>query len=522
MYPTHTKKGLSKTKRGLFVFMLIVLALAVGSYIAFRSNQSPSLNLVPVRVGTIVQEVSVTGNTKPVDDLSLAFEKGGTIKSVYVSVGDTVRAGQVLVKLDTSELMAQLAQAQASAEAEQAKLNDLRQGSRPEDIAVSRTALQKAQQDLTNDYSGVVDVLADVYTEASDAVRNQISALFSNGETNPQLTFTAADSQAKYDSEAGRSQASAELNAWRGELLAVSAVSASSDLDAAIGKALSHLVIIKDFLNRVADVLSSTVGLPDATLAAYRTNVTTARTNVNTGISNVRGKQQEIAVQAITVKQLQDELNLKIAGATKEQINAQSALVRQAEASMQNIQAQIGKMTLISPISGIVTKQDAKVGQIATPNTPLVAIISSGKLQIEANIPETDIAKVKTGDTAKVTLDTFGNDVIFEAKIVSIDPAETIIEGVATYKTDFEFVGDTSHVKPGMTANIDILSDRRDNVLIIPQRAVTVKDGTSYVTVFLGNGLTEERAVTPGLRGVDGNVEVTSGLTEGDRLVIAH
>ncbi len=193
--------------------------------------------------------------------------------------------------------------------------------------------------------------------------------------------------------------------------------------------------------------------------------------------------------------------------------------MKQAEATAQLTQIQINKNILRSPISGVLTKQDAKVGQIVSANTPIASVISQNKFEIEANIAEADIAKVKIGDSAQITLDAYGNDVVFEAKTVSIDPAETIIEGVATYKTKFQFIKEDDRVKSGMTANIAILTDKRENTIVIPQRAVITRDGNKFVLVDTGAAQPEERQIKTGLRGSDGNIEILEGINEGEKIV---
>ncbi|MEK7067539.1 MAG: efflux RND transporter periplasmic adaptor subunit, partial [Patescibacteria group bacterium] len=205
---------------------------------------------------------------------------------------------------------------------------------------------------------------------------------------------------------------------------------------------------------------------------------------------------------------------MKKAGSTTEQIAGQEAQVQSAEANVKNYQALVAKTILTAPMSGTVAKQDAKVGEIVSANTTVVLLISANNFEIEANIPEADIAKIKVGDTADVTLDAYGNDVHFEVKVTEIDPAETVIEGVSTYKTTFQFANEDIRVKSGLTANLDILTDKKENVIAIPSRAITT-NGENKTINILENGAIKEIRVTTGLRGSDGNVEITSGISEG-------
>jgi HlyD family secretion protein len=119
------------------------------------------------------------------------------------------------------------------------------------------------------------------------------------------------------------------------------------------------------------------------------------------------------------------------------------------------------------------------------------------------------------------TLDAYGNSVVFNNSIVKIDPAATVIDGVPTYKVTLKFDVKDDRVRSGMTANLDILTNKKDNVLFLPSRVIVTKDDGKYVSMLDANDKSEliEKKVITGLRGSDGNVEVISGLNEGDKVV---
>lgn len=503
------------------IILLVVLAVGGGigySYFAKKGQNAPPT--ATVRRGTAVQKVSITGTTRPVEAVDLAFERSGKVAHVSVAVGDKVTSGEALVELDRSELSAQLLQTEANVETQQAKLDDLKRGATPEDIEVKRTEVAKAEQDLANLYAGVSDIVHDAYAKANDAIRNQTAALFSSDiNLQPQLTFLVPNTQAKYDAESTRTTALKELTAWKSELDALPAVPPRDLLEQTLANASAHLSVVRTALNRAMDAAASATTLLQTTVSAYESGVNTGLTNTNVAIINVNTVMQSIASQKLAAQKVRNELALKLAGTTPEAIAAQEAQVKQARASVADIRAQIAKTVLKSPMRGIATREDAKVGEIAPANAVLVSVISDDNLEIEANVPEADIAKVAIGNSAIITLDAYGNDRVFEARVIFIEPAETMVEGVATYKTKLQFTRSYAEVKSGMTANIDITTAVHEGVLMIPQRMVFSKEDGKYVLVAEGGEKTEERKVTLGIRGSDGNVEVTSGLREGDVVV---
>jgi HlyD family secretion protein len=510
--------GLSLVKK--FTIVIVAAIVIWGGYRLWFAPQKIKYDLATAVRGTIVQEVSVTGNTAPVKDINLAFESGGTIAVTNFNVGAHVRAGDVIARLNTSDLEAQLAQAKANVDTQIAKLKSLQAGSRPEDIQASQAALAKAKQDLANIYANVADMLSDAYAKTNDAVRNQLSAFFTGGETNnPILTFSVSNSQALNDVQFKRVQASVELNAWQNEIASVSAFSSTLTLENALKQGGAHLSIIQSFLASASQSLIEATALSATMVNTYKTSVTTALSQVNAGITNVSASAQNISSQKIAIDELQAQLNLKLAGSTAEDIAAQQAQVEQAQASVASIQIKIAKASLASPIAGIVTVMDAKAGQIASPGAVLISVISDQGLEVDANISEADIGKVSVNDPATMTLDAFPGK-MFNGKVSYIDPGEKIIEGVPTYKTTFTFDNLGPEVKPGMTANIDVVADKRENVIYIPQRAVINKDGQRIVMVYRGaKESLEERKVTVGIRDVNGNIEISSGLAEGEVVV---
>jgi len=472
-------------KKPIFIITIIILAIILGGYFYFFSGKETSPEFVVVKKGNIVQEVSVTGNVKPVKNVGLAFEKTGRISSVLADIGSYVYSGDVLAREDSSELSSQLEKAKADSETQKAELN-------------------KSKVALDNYYSAIPNILNDAYTKADDAVRKQVDVFFTDGESDtPKLNFITTDSQAQTDSQNGRLASRYELNSWRGELGALNSTS-YDELDLALSKSKSHLEIIRNFLLSAMDALGKAYGVAQSTLDSNKANVTTARTNVNTALTNINNQKQYIYSQ-------------------KAVIASEEASVKSYEAAVKNIEVQIAKTVLRSPINGMVTKQDAKVGEIAAANTVLVSVLSS-IYEIEAYVPEVDISKVKIGDASRITLDAYGRDVAFKAKVTAIDPAETVIEGVATYKTTLQFVSNDKPVKSGMTANLDILATEKDNTLIIPQRAVTSRNGDKFVNLYdssaKDDNIKEVKIIT-GIRGSDGNIEVLDGLKEGDKLVIS-
>jgi len=505
----------SKSKLGIAIIVMVV----IGGIWAFAANShKTTYQFVTVKRGSITETVSVTGNITTTRSADLAFENGGTVAAVYKQQGDHVNAGDVMAKLDTQDLQAELAQAQANVDAENATLKNLQAGPTSQSIAVSQTALAAAEQSLTNSYASVPNTVTSAYASANDAVRNQLAAFFTNAETNnPQLTFPLSDSQILNNITSERATASIDLNTWQAENQGITVATPSSTLDDSLQKTLAHLTVAKTLLTTALNAVVNATNIAASTAATYKTDVTNGLNEVNTSIGNVNTLSQAVASEKASVAQAEAALNLTLAGSTQEAIDAQAAQVEQAQANVQAIQVKINKASLISPMSGVITLQNAKPGQIASPGAPVVSLIADNSLEVDADVPEIDIGKVSVGDAVSMTFDAFPGET-FTGKVFYIDPGETIVSGVVDYLVKVSFDKSDPRVKSGLTANLDITTQTDSNVLILPQYAVIQNTSGSFVKT-LTNGAVTQNPVTLGISDQNGNIEIASGTTEGEQVI---
>lgn len=511
------------TKSVLVIFLIVVAISAVGYFAYFKKSGLPDYKFIIAKKSELVQTVSVTGRIKPAQSADLSFEKNGKVIWVGAEIGDKVYSGQTLVRIYSADLLAKLSEAKAEVKAQKAKLDELNKGTRQEEIKIQEIKIENQKTAIEEAKKNLINKLQDAYTKSDDAIRNRIDRYFDDPRTsNPQVSFLIADSQLEIDIEWERFLIESVLISWKDSLDELSVL---SDFELYIAAAKQNLAKTKSLLDKCAlalNGLNQNSNFSQATIDGYRDNTSTARTNVNTASSSLSSSEEKLKTAESALLLNENELVLLNAGATQEQIAKQEALLEKSEASVQNISAEISKTALLSPINGIITVQDAKAGEIISANTVIVSVISEAKFEVEANIPEADISKIKINDNAEITLDAYGDEIIFTAKVISVDPGETMIDGVATYKTVLRFLEEDNRIKSGMTANIDILTDKRENVIAIPQRVVIERNGEKIVRILDDDvNIVHEVAVKIGIRGSDGRREIMEGIKEGDKVIIS-
>lgn len=503
-----------------YTISALMIVLLVGGYFVFENKNDQNFEYITVEIGDLRQEVSVTGKVKPASKVDLAFESTGKVTDIYVDVGDKVYSGQVLARLNSDQYVAQYNQAKASLDVEQSRLNELKKGTRFEEVDVQKVKVANAEQSLLDAKNNLVVKIKDSYIKSDDAVRNKVDQLFDNPfSASPNLNIVT-NFNLELKAESGRIHMEEIITSWFSSISSDEKIFNNLSVQTNLTK--QNLNEISSFLDNIALIangLSVTSTLTQTTIDGYKTAINTGRTNINTALSNIFTAEEKLKTAESTLSLEKQTLILKEAGATYEQIKEQEAKVKSAQANVDNYVAFINKTIIYSPISGIVTKVNLEKGEIAQLNTTAIMIISGAEFEVEANIPEADIAKINLGDIAQITLDAYEVNDIFEAKIISIEPAETVVEGVSTYKTVFQFTKKDQRIKSGMTANIDILTDVRKNALSIPARLLRGNDGEK-VEVLAEDGKTViEKNIETGMRSTDGRVEIISGLKEGDKVI---
>lgn len=471
--------------------IILILILIISWYTLLKPKNIVVSVFVSAISGSVKEEVSVTGNIKPLADVSLAFERGGKVANIFVAVNDRVYIGQPLAQISNADLLANLDQAKANLKKVQAGLGD----------SAEQTSLSFFQAE-----NSLVNSIKDSYTKADDALRNKIYSLFIDAvKYNARLSFTT-DTSLQEDIEDGKDNMVDSLDSWYRTL---NKTNISVDLETNYNVAKTNLNSLKLLLDKCAEAVNglSSGDVTQTQIDTWKSSISTARTNINTAIDTLTGSYNSYTKASLAVKISQNSTLAEEAG------------IDQAKAGVSSAEAELAKSVIKSPITGVITNLDAKVGEIVSANKNILSVISYGDYEVESFVPEADIAKIKIENMASTTLDAYGNNVNFDTKVIKIDPASTVIDGVPTYKVTLRFINQDDRIKSGMTANISILTAEKNNVITIPARAVYTKDNDKYVKILDLKNQPQETLVMVGIRGVSGEVEVISGLKIGDKVV---
>ncbi len=185
--------------------------------------------------------------------------------------------------------------------------------------------------------------------------------------------------------------------------------------------------------------------------------------------------------------------------------------VEQARSRLYGAQSQLQNTEVVSPIDGIITQKNVRVGEVA--QGIVMRVINKDNMDIEVLMSETDATKMHKGQDAYAIFDAY-SDEQFPVSIISIDPEATKIQDVTYYKIKFTLPQDMQEkILSGMSVDVDVVVNQKDNVLIVPLRFVRKDDAGEYVYIMNGNEY-KKQYITTGVEGDDGDVEIVDGIEE--------
>ncbi|MGE5598045.1 MAG: efflux RND transporter periplasmic adaptor subunit [Bacteroidota bacterium] len=421
---------------------------------------------IPVRVtrGRLTVEVDTSGKVAASHEVDLFPAQGGKIIAVYVEPGDSVKAGQILVRLDPSDVETRLRQAEDAWSVARAKLRSVKE------TAALSPAQARAQVDRAK--------------AALASARSKLDQLRAGPSAEEIAQARSAANQAKLTLDAAR------IDFERMQRLYAENAVTKQQLDAAENKYLAAKESLDSAEARLAQLLA-----PPKTedLAAAEANLAQAQADLEIAEENARHAGQD------------------------DQVAAAEADERRAYDAYLAAKKDAAGMVLAAPFDGLVTQVTAKAGTYAPAQTALVSLADPRVLVVEAEVDEHDIAQVAPDQPAVISLDALPGEE-FAGKVLSVGGLGREQSGVVTFTVKVMIVGADRRIKPGMNADAAIIVVDRPGVLSVPNTALETRMGRTVVRLYTG-GKVQYRRVETGMR-TETATEIIAGLRAGDTVAV--
>lgn len=196
--------------------------------------------------------------------------------------------------------------------------------------------------------------------------------------------------------------------------------------------------------------------------------------------------------------------------------------IRKLELQLDSAEAALDKAKITAPFDGIAIKVNVDAGQGVNADTVVMEVARATKFEVDILVSEMDIFQVGEGENATVQIDALPG-MNLPAQVTYISPTATIASGVVNYEVKVEIqpleAVAQKWLREGLSVIVNLPEEERDDVLLVPNSAITTQGGQTYVQVVLPDGTAEERIIGTGISSWQ-YTEVTSGLSEGEQVVV--
>src|SRR5215213_8098826 len=432
-------KSFLNRKRRLAVVALTVALVAAGGF-WYRGGGANAAEYMTAKVerGSLRNTVTATGTLQAVTTVQVGSQASGTLSALYADFNSTVKKGQLLAQLDPSVMQAQVQQARANLQQAEAQLQSARAG-------------------VTQSHAGVAQTRAGI----TDAHAKALAA----GTTtqNQQAGVSAAEANV------------AVLKAQRDD--------AASFLRQEQTLLQSGVISQREYQTAQTSYKTAEARYSQA-VAQLKMAQLSAQSSSSAGQTQAAAQVEQAQAQAA-----QSQGQVQTAQA---QVQNAAAQVEQARAALQLAQINLQHTTITSPIDGVVVSRDVNVGQTvaASLSAPTLFTIAQDltQMQVIANIDQADIGLVEQAKSVAFTVDAFpGQEFKGAIQQMRLNPQN--VQNVVTYNVVIDVSNPEQKLKPGMTANLTVTIDERNDVLKVPNSALRfTPQATDATQSRSGNG----------------------------------
>lgn len=511
-YETRRKLAFGITAAA--VILIILLSVVLGS--TTKKTNSVSYISMKVTKGTITQTIDAVGNIQAVPSAVLNWKTSGIVGTINVKIGNQVKEGDVLASLVDSSVDSSILTAQNDLLAAKLALNTLKAGNMQfqtatQNLAVAQKAYEKA---LAKRDWWVVTGVSDEAIDVARAKYYDSKAAFWNAQqVYETLALAAKQTTQQYKNQPTATSSPTSTPVESANMTAGQpANTSSSDISSLTNDAV---ISSASTTSQSTDTLSAAY---DAMKAAELTYNKASR-NLNYLIGNGYGNNNVVEQEFLAFDVA--KATLAEAESTWQLYKDSSPYIKAAEAKVQALQNTVDSSRIIAPFDGTVTDLLANKGQTVSSGTEAAQMDNINNLEITFTVSEVDVNKLAVGQEAEITFAAV-NGKTYKGVVEQVGKAGTSASGVVEFYATIKVINADAVVKPGFSANISIIINKVENVLLVPNSAVMTDSTTGKTYVLTNvNGKTTPIAVEIGLKD-DTFTEIKSGnLKEGETVLIS-
>jgi len=529
------KKYFDKTKQfvishKILSVILLIIILLIGYYVYKKITSTiGEVRYVTAKVekGTIISSISGTGQVSASNQIDIKAKASGDVAYLGAVSGQRVSSGALIAQLDTKDTRKTIRDAESSLESAKLSLEKLKIQNSNENMNAD---LLKAYDDGFNTVSNafldlptVMTGLNDIFYKANQSIGGQWYIDWYEGQAGP-----LDREKTKIYKEDVNDSYNIARKAYEKNFEDYKKVSRNSDnttIENIILETYNTTKIIADAIktaNNYIDFVKDSMGENNFDTPPI---ITSHQSSLNSYTSKTNSHLINLSSTKTSIKNYKDAfLNTDL------DVRSSLLSIKQKENSLQDAKDKLSDYFIRAPFDGTISSINIKKTDSVSSGT-IVGTLITEKQIAEILLNEVDVAKIQIGQKATLTFDAV-SDLTISGKVVEIDSIGTVSQGVVSYKVKINFDTSDSRIKPGMSVSAIIITNIKQDVIVVSNSAIKSQNGTNYVEMFSTPLPTPETGVQGSLSLVPPNknnieigisndtmTEIISGLKEGDEIV---
>ncbi len=505
------------------IIIIVLIVIGVFGYKSLKNKGGEtSYVTATVEKSTIVTSVSGSGQVAALDQVDIKSKVSGDVIYVGAANGTVVKKGALLAQLDKTDAEKTVEDARISLQQQQLTLDKMK-GMTTEQGTIRGTKekaadnLDKAYEDSFNNVSNIFHNLPDIITGLQDMIFSY------NLSANQWNIDYYADAVRIYDEK---------VSQYRDDVYEKYQIAKEvydqnfEDYKSAIsspGKETIESLINQTYetVKKITDAVKSANNL----IYFYQDKLTerglkpvtlsnTHLTTLNSYTAETNGYLSGLFSAKNTIQSNKEALI-----ETDFDIADQERQVKKMEDALNEAQNKLADYLIYSPFAGTITKVNVEKGDSISANSAIATIITEKQIA-NISLNEIDAAKIKTGQKTTLTFDAV-EELSITGEVLEMDMLGTVSQGVVSYNVKIGFDTRDERVKPGMSVSAAIITDAKQDVLLVSNSAIKSSGNTNYVEILdeiASSTLPRQQTVEIGLSN-DSVTEIVNGLKEGDKVV---
>lgn len=553
-------------KHHKFWGVVILLVVIFGGYqlygVIFPTTEETRYVTMGVKKGEILVSVAGTGQVSASNQLDLKAKASGDVVLVPVLEGAQVKAGTLILQLDTRDALKSIRDAEASLESAKLSLEKLKQPPDQLSLIQAENSLAKtkenkinAESDLNKTYEDGFNAVSNAFLDLPTVVTGLQETFFSSnsalgGQWGSDFYAGAAGTynyllaeQYKKDLADDYAAARIAYDKSFADYKSTSRFSSTEKVEEIIestyemGKLVAETVKSgNNLIQFYSDEMTKRNIKPNSeatsdltTLNNYTSQVNSHLTALLNARNSIKSYKDAIINAERSIQESTESLTDLKNGADPLDIRSSEISVTQKENSLRDLREKLADYYLKAPFDGTVASITVKKLDSVSSGSVIASLLTAQKIA-EVTLNEVDVAKVANGQKAILTFDALP-DLKLDGTVTSVDSLATVSQGVVNYTVKISFNADGTMIKPGMSVSASIITESKSDALYVSAGSIKILGEKSFVEVlenvppkynpvegFVSQTMPRRQEISTGLSN-DTQTEITSGLKEGDQVV---